>query len=88
MKSTSGWTNAADRCHTLLLRAVAGRQGAVMRTSEIRSLVDKVPGVGADAQFAQPPDHCVNIRNAGACECAETDRSLFKHVRRGVYLVR
>ncbi len=38
---------------------------------------------GSRAQYIHASDHCSNMKNTGACDCAETDRALVRRVRRG-----
>jgi hypothetical protein len=88
MKGRSEWSNVAARWHEPLRTVVAGQRGTTMRTLAINELIARIPGVGNNAQFVQPSDHCVNITNEGACWCTETDSAIFKQLRRGVYLIR
>jgi len=71
-----------------LERAIAGYRGRLLRASEVADIVGSISGIGKDAQFVYPSDHCVNHTNEGACDCAMTGRVLFERVRRGVYRVR
>jgi hypothetical protein len=73
--------------HEPLRQALSTRKGDLLATSEWEDLVGKLPGIGSKAQFIHPSDHCANMNNKGACDCAETDRALVKQIRRGKYLV-
>jgi len=86
--SLSEWSKVAQKWHEPLRRVMAKYENAEMTTDEIRTVSASIPGVGNNVKFIQPPDHCLNVTNKGACPCAETEESLFVQVRRGVYLVR
>jgi hypothetical protein len=73
--------------HEPLRQALIPRKGDVIGTSEWAELVGQLPGIGSQAQFIHPSDHCINMNNKGACDCAETDRALVKQISRGQYLV-
>ncbi len=73
--------------HEPLRQALIPYKGDALATSEWEDLVGQLPGIGSKAQFIHPSDHCVNMNNKGACDCAETDRALVKQIRRGKYLV-
>jgi hypothetical protein len=88
MKGQSDWSSVAEKWHNSLRVIVANHRNDEMRTAEINRLLEKIPGVGNNAQFIQPSDHCLNVTNEGACSCAKTDRSLFEQIRRGVYRIR
>jgi len=86
--SRSDWSKVAEKWHDPLRRVIAKYRNAELSTDEIRFVSESIPEVGNNAQFIQPPDHCLNITNQGACSCAMTERALFVQVRRGLYLVR
>jgi hypothetical protein len=73
--------------HEPLRQALIPHRGDVLATSEWADLVGQLPGIGSKAQFIHPSDHCINMNNKGACDCAESDRALVKQVSRGQYLV-
>jgi hypothetical protein len=73
--------------HEPLRQALIPRKGEVLATSEWEDLLSQLPGIGSKAQFIHPSDHCANMNNKGACDCAETDRALVKQISRGHYLV-
>ena len=73
--------------HEPLRQALIPHKGAMLTTSELKHLIRQLPGIGSKAEWMHPSDHCVNMKNEGACDCAETDRGLVKQVRRGHYLV-
>jgi hypothetical protein len=73
--------------HEPLRQALIPRKGDVLATSEWEDLVGHLPGIGSKAQFIHPSDHCANMNNKGACDCAETDRALVRQISRGHYLV-
>jgi len=65
-------------------------RGTEITNRQWNELVKSVPGIGSKAQYIHPSDHCSNMNNAGACDCAETERALVKRVRSGrpsIYLV-
>jgi hypothetical protein len=73
--------------HEPLSQVLVPYKGAVLTTSELKHLTRQIPGIGSKAEWMHPSDHCANMNNKGACDCAETDRALVKHVSRGHYLV-
>jgi len=79
--------NFVSEWHEALRQVLIPRKGDVLATREWDELIRQLPGIGSKAQFIHPSDHCVNMTNKGACECAQTDRALVKQVRRGHYLV-
>lgn len=87
MNGRGKWSNVAERWHDSLERAIAKHRNTY-ETAEINKLVEGIPGIGNNAQFIQPSDHCVNVTNEGACTCAKTNRALFEQVRRGEYVIR
>jgi hypothetical protein len=86
--SQSGFSKVATKWHDALSNALASRRGTRMSKPEIDKIIAGIPGIGKEASFVLPSDHCVNMTNEGACECAETERSILKHLSRGEYLVR
>jgi hypothetical protein len=64
--------------HEPLRQVLIPPKGNVLATGERADLIRRLPGIGSKAQFIQPSDHCVNMNNKGACDCAETDRALVK----------
>jgi hypothetical protein len=81
-----GW-KFVSTWHGPIRQALIPYKGAVLATSEWKELVSQLPGIGSKAQFIQPSDHCANMNNEGACDCAQTDRALVKQISRGHYLV-
>lgn len=76
--------------HEPLRQLLIPHRGKEITNDQWRELVKQIPGIGSKAQYIQPSDHCTNMNNEGACECAETDRALLTRVRRGrpsIYLV-
>jgi len=81
-----GWKFVSE-WHEPLRQTLIPYKGAVLTTAELKRLIRKLPGIGSQAQFIHPSDHCVNMNNKGACNCAQTDRALVKCVSRGTYLL-
>jgi hypothetical protein len=73
--------------HEPICQILIPYKGSVLTTTEFKSLIRTVPGIGTKAEWTHPSDHCVNMNNKGACDCAETDRAPVKQVSRGKYLV-
>lgn len=83
----SGWTTAS-RFHDDLKEAMQPYQGKQLKTAEITKILQGVPSMAQNARFIQPPDHCKNQKNYGACSCAKTDKAIFEQLQRGLFLVR
>ena len=83
----SGWT-AADKFHDNLKEAMQPYQGKQLKTAEINKILQGAAGTSQHARVIQPLDHCKNEKKFGACSCAQTDKAIFEHVHRGVFLVR
>jgi len=58
-------------------------RGAKNRAPRCISGNKKVPGIGSKAQYIHASDHCSNMKNAGACDCAKTGRALVRRVLSG-----
>jgi len=82
----SSWSWVSD-WHEPIRQILVPYRGTTISTSEWENLIREVPGIGTKADWIHPSDHCVNMNNKGACNCAETDRALVKQVSRGHYLV-
>jgi hypothetical protein len=82
------FTPTVSRYHDALAAAMRPFQGRVLTTAEIReALVTARPDLRDVQDWVQPPDHCRNHTNEGACDCAQTARALFEQVERGRYRV-
>lgn len=84
----SGWTTTASRFHDDLKEAMIPYQGKQLTTAEISNILKGVPSLAQNARFIQPPDHCSNVKNYGACMCAHTDKAIFEQLQRGFFHVR
>lgn len=84
----NGWTKTASRFHDDLKQAMNTYQGKQLKTSDIGEIIKNIPNLAHYAQLIQPPDHCSNHKNNGACTCAFTDGAIFEQLRRGLYYVR
>jgi hypothetical protein len=84
----TGWTTTASRFHDDLKQAMIPYQGKQLKTAEIYEILKGVPSLAQNARFIQPPDHCRNVKNFGACTCAHTDKAIFDQLQKGVFLVR
>ncbi len=83
-----GWTTTASRFHDALKEAMIPYQGKQLKTDEISKILKSIPGLAQNARFIQPPDHCRNHKNYGACTCAHTDKAIFEQLQRGLFYVR
>jgi hypothetical protein len=82
----SSWAWVSD-WHEPIRQMLIPYRGAKLSTGEFNDLIRGIPGVGSRAEWIRPSDHCVNMNNRGACDCAETDRALVKQLSRGHFLV-
>jgi hypothetical protein len=80
--------NFISEFHDDLMKAMMPYQNQTLETSRIRRIIDNVQAFQGREQWIYPSDHCINHTNEGACYCAETERAIFKRVRRGLYSVR
>ena len=79
----------ASTFHDYIVEAMDNHKGQVLRTGEIlKILINKFPELEIRKDWIQPPDHCINHTNKGACYCAEKDTAIFEKVTRGKYRVR
>jgi len=69
--------------HNQIENLLTSHRGAEITIRQWDALIKGVRG----AQYIHPSDHCSNMNNKGACDCALTGRALVKRLRRGVYLV-
>ena len=72
-----------SRTHEPIRQLLLRYRGKEITSREWDELVKSIPDIGSKAQYVHPSDHCSNMKNAGACDCAETDRALVKRVRSG-----
>ena len=84
----SGWTKTASRFHDDLKHAMEPHQGTQLKTFEIGEIIKNIPNLADDVQYIQPPDHCINHTNGGACTCALKGEAIFEQLQRGLYYVR
>jgi hypothetical protein len=71
------------RWHEPIRQALLPYRGREITNTQWEELVNNIHGIGSAAQYNHPSDHCSNMRNAGACDCAETARALVRRVRSG-----
>jgi hypothetical protein len=83
-----GWTTIASRFHDDLKRAMIPYKGKQLKTAEINNILKDVPGLAQNVRLIQPPDHCRNVKNFGACTCAHTDKAIFEKLQKGLFYVR
>jgi hypothetical protein len=79
-----------SRAHDPIRQVLLPYRGTKITNRQWDELVKKIPSIGDNAKFIHASDHCSNMNNAGACDCAETARALVRRVRRGkpsLYLV-
>lgn len=82
-------TPTTSKTHAALVRALAGKSGVTLTTSEIRALVEeRCPEIGNDIQWLHPTDHCDNHTAQGACRCSQTGDAPMSRVSHGAFLVR
>ena len=82
------WRETMTKYHNNLKNAVMRHSGEVLKTSQIKKIIEGDPSLAADAQFVFPSDHCIDHTNKGACYCAMTEEAIFEKVKHGVYRVR
>jgi hypothetical protein len=82
------WRETMTKYHNNLKHAVMHHSGEVLKTSQIKKIIEGDPSLAADAQFVFPSDHCINHTNKGACYCAMTEEAIFEKIRHGMYRVR
>ena len=83
------FTPATTQTHDALVAALAGMHGQILKTAEIRKLVEeRVPEIGKNIQWLFPTDHCDNHTVKGACRCSKTEAAPLSRVSRGVFRVR
>jgi hypothetical protein len=87
MKSDWAFVTAS---HEPIKQALLPYRGKEITIPEWDALVQAVVGVGP-AKYIHASDHCINMNNIGACNCAESDRALVKRIAPGsrpaLYLV-
>jgi len=83
----SGFGSVVSKFHDELSKAMSPYRNLTMNTSEINKIVKTVPVLREHQQWIQPPDHCINHTNKGACFCAMTDDAIFERIRRGKYKI-
>lgn len=69
--------------HETIRQLLIPHRGSEVTNRQWDALIKKVAG----AQYVHPSDHCNNMNNKGACDCAMTGRALVTRVRRGIYRV-
>jgi hypothetical protein len=84
MKNSWNWVSD---WHEPLRQALIPYKGVMLTTSALKRLIRQLPAIGNKAEWIHPSDHCVNMNNKGACDCAETNRGLVKQISRGNYVV-
>ena len=73
----------ASSFHDYIVEAMDNHRGQVLRTSEILNiLIEEFPELEHRKDWIQPPDHCINHTNKGACYCAETEAAIFEKIKR------
>jgi transcriptional regulator with XRE-family HTH domain len=85
--SRRSFENLNEKIHENLQKLFQSRIGDNLTAGQIKRLYKedfKYPDVG----WVQASDHAKNMRNKGACWCAETDEAIFERISRGVYKVR
>ena len=81
--------NFASTYHDYIVEAMENYKGQDLKTGEIlKILINRFPELEVRKDWIQPPDHCINHTNKGACYCAETDKAVFEQVKHGTYKVR
>jgi hypothetical protein len=69
--------------HEPIRLALLPYRGKQITNRQWDALVSQIPGVGSRAKCIHASDHCSNMNNVAACECAETGRALVERIRRG-----
>jgi hypothetical protein len=86
MKAKGSWAWVCDT-HEPVRTALAPYRGTVLPARKLKDLIRGIPGIGNKGDLIHPSDHCANMNNVAACDCAETDPALVKRIRRGWFLV-
>ena len=82
------WTVFATKYHNQFADAMMAYEGHVLTTKEIvKILLQKFPDLHKMEAWLQPPDHCNNHTNKGACKCAKTEYAIFEQLGRGKFRV-
>ena len=87
MEKSLGWEKFATEFHDRLEEVMIPYKNDVLKTSEIKTIIEKVPEFHGKEQWIYPSDHCSNHTNKGACRCALTEDAIFKRMKRGLYRV-
>jgi len=79
-----GWTFVSET-HEPMQKLLLPYRGKEITNREWDKLVKEelVKEFGSRAQYVHASDHCSNMKNVGACDCAKTGRALVTRVRRG-----
>ena len=77
-----GWAFVSEM-HEPIRQLLLPYRGKEITNRQWDELIEKVPGIGSKAQYIHASDHCSNMKNAGACDCAKTGRALVRRVRSG-----
>lgn len=85
---SSSMRRTVSLLHNRLAQAVGPLRGQIVRRKDVHAAwVYMFPDHAADKQWILLSDHSNNRTNHGACQCAESELSLFEYVRRGEYRV-
>jgi hypothetical protein len=68
--------------HEPIKQALLPYRGQEITIPEWNALVQAVVE-GRSAKYIQASDHCINMKNDGACNCTKTDRALVKRIAPG-----
>ena len=88
LEALMSYSGATSETHDILIRALIGKRGQVLRTGEILELAKLTGATDKEIRFLQPPDHCQNhAPNHGACQCSQTSSAPLEQGKRGHYQV-
>jgi hypothetical protein len=61
-------------------------KNTVLKTAEIKNIIESVPTFKRQGRWIYPSDHCINHMNKGACYCSMTKNALFFQIARGTVI--
>ena len=87
VEKSSGFEKYTSKFHDQLKVTMIPYENNVLKTAEIKNIIESVPTFKGEDQWIYPSDHCINHTNKGACYCAMTKNALFFQIARGQYRV-
>jgi len=87
VKQSIGWEKFASKFHDKFKEEMTHYKNKVLRTAEIKEIIENTNDFRGNEKWIQASDHCKNHTNKGACYCAETEEALFERIGWGQYRV-